>query len=149
MKEGIKYRDHYSRCQLHRGRLCNPMDRSPPGPSDFPGRKLEWVAMAFSRETSLLAQMVKRLPPMRETWVRSLGWEDPLEKEKNTHSSIALWRIPWTIHGVTNSWTRLSDFHLRVARKARSAIVPRMLAQHLLLLLLLSHFSRVQLCATP
>ena len=95
MKEGIKYRDHYSRCQLHRGRLCNPMDRSPPGPSDFPGRKLEWVAMAFSRETSLLAQMVKRLPPMRETWVRSLGWEDPLEKETATYSSILTWKIPW------------------------------------------------------
>ena len=52
--------------------------------------------MAFSRETSLLAQMVKRLPPMRETWVRSLGWEDPLEKETATYSSILTWKIPWT-----------------------------------------------------
>ena len=51
--------------------------------------------MAFSRETSLLAQMVKRLPPMRETWVRSLGWEDPLEKETATYSSILTWKIPW------------------------------------------------------
>ena len=45
---------------------------------------------------SLVAQMVKRLPAMRETWVRSLGWEDPLEKETATHSSILAWKIPWT-----------------------------------------------------
>ena len=45
---------------------------------------------------SLVAQRLKHLPPMRETWVRSLGWEDPLEKEMATHSSILAWRIPWT-----------------------------------------------------
>ena len=45
---------------------------------------------------SLVAQMVKHLPAMRETRVRSLGWEDPLEKEMATHSSILAWRIPWT-----------------------------------------------------
>ena len=45
---------------------------------------------------SLLAQMVKNPPVMWETWVRSLGWEDPLEKRKATHSSILAWRIPWT-----------------------------------------------------
>ena len=39
--------------------------------------------------------MVKCLPAMRETWVRFLGWEDPLEKEMATHSSILVWRIPW------------------------------------------------------
>ena len=43
-----------------------------------------------------MAQRLKRLPPMRETWVRSLGWEDPLEKEMATHSSILACRIPWT-----------------------------------------------------
>ena len=41
-----------------------------------------------------MAQTVKRLPTMRETWVRSLGWEDPLEKEMATHSSILAWKIP-------------------------------------------------------
>ena len=46
--------------------------------------------------TSLVAQMVKRLPTMRETQVRSLVWEDPLEKEMATHSSILAWKIPWT-----------------------------------------------------
>ena len=45
---------------------------------------------------SLVAQLVKN-PPMRETWARSLDWEDPLEKGKATHSSILAWRIPWTV----------------------------------------------------
>ena len=45
---------------------------------------------------SLMAQSLKRLPTMQETWVRSLGREDPLEKEMATHSSILAWRIPWT-----------------------------------------------------
>ena len=44
---------------------------------------------------SLVAQMVKRLPAMRETWVRSLGWEDPLGKEMATHSNTPSWKIPW------------------------------------------------------
>ena len=46
---------------------------------------------------SLVAQMMKRNPPaMQETWVRSLGWEDPLEEDMATHSSFLAWRIPWT-----------------------------------------------------
>ena len=44
---------------------------------------------------SLMAQTVKNPPAMQETWVRSLGWEDPLEKGMATHSSILAWRIPW------------------------------------------------------
>ena len=43
-----------------------------------------------------MAQRIKRVPAMQETLVRSLGWEDPLEKEMATHSSILAWRIPWT-----------------------------------------------------
>jgi len=43
-----------------------------------------------------VAQMVKNPPAMWETWVRSLGWEDPLEEDMATHSSILAWRIPWT-----------------------------------------------------
>ena len=46
---------------------------------------------------SLVAQLVRNPPAMRETWVQSLGCEDPLEKEKATHSSILAWRIPWTV----------------------------------------------------
>ena len=44
----------------------------------------------------LVAQMVKRLSAVQETWVRSLGWEDPLEKEMATHASTIAWKIPWT-----------------------------------------------------
>ena len=46
---------------------------------------------------SLVAQLVKNLPAMQETWVQSLSWVDPLEKGKATHSSILAWRIPWTV----------------------------------------------------
>ena len=60
----------------------------------------------------LVVQTVKNLPAMEETWVRSLGWEDPLEKGMVTHSSILAWRIPWTEEpgglqsmGVTKSQT--------------------------------------------
>ena len=64
-----------------------------------------------------MVQMVKRLPAMWETWVRSLGQEDSPEKGMATHSSILAWRIPWTeepgrllvVLGVTKSQTRLSD----------------------------------------
>ena len=49
----------------------------------------------FPGWSSLVAQQVKNLPAMQETWVRSLGGEDPLEKEMATHSSILAWRIPW------------------------------------------------------
>ena len=48
------------------------------------------------REASLVAQTVKNLPIMRETWIWSLGWEAPLEKGMATHCSILVWRIPWT-----------------------------------------------------
>ena len=51
--------------------------------------------MCFSN-ASLVAQSVKNLPAMQETWVRSLGWENPLEKEMATHSSILAWEILWT-----------------------------------------------------
>ena len=49
---------------------------------------------------SLVAQLLKNLPAMQETWVRSLGWKDPLEKGKATHSSILAWRIPLTFESI-------------------------------------------------
>ena len=60
-----------------------------------------WAASGFiwgfpSSLTSLVAQMVKHLPTMQETWVQSLGQEDPLEKAMATHSSTLAWKIPWT-----------------------------------------------------
>ena len=54
------------------------------------------IATHSSILASLVAQTVKRLPTMWETWVRSLGREVPLEKEMATHSSILAWKIPWT-----------------------------------------------------
>ena len=65
----------------------------------------------FSKKRAfLIAQLVKNPPAMWETWLRSLGWEDPLEKEKAIHSSILAWRIPWTVHGVAKSRTQLRTF---------------------------------------
>ena len=59
-----------------------------------------------------VAQMVKNLSTVQETWVRSLGWEDPLEKGMATHSSILLNSMErGTVHWVAKNWTRLSDFH--------------------------------------
>ena len=55
-----------------------------------------FCTLALTDRTSVLAQVVKHLPPMRETWARSLGQEDPLVKEMATHSSTLAWRIPWT-----------------------------------------------------
>ena len=54
------------------------------------------VDLSYDR-ASLVAQLIKNPPAMRETWVWSLGWEDSLEKGKATHSSILVWRIPWTV----------------------------------------------------
>ena len=72
--------------------------------------------------------MIKNLPAMQETWVRSLGWEDPLEEGMAIHSSILAWRIPmdrgaWraTVHGVAKSRTRLSDTTQHTARMGREA----------------------------
>ena len=61
--------------------------------------------MGSQRVGHVVAQLVKNLPAMWETWVRSLGWEDPLGKGKATHSSILAWRIPWTIWGCKESDT--------------------------------------------
>ena len=71
------------------------------GPDSIPGlerSRREGIRYALRYSwASLLAQLVKNLSAMPVTWVRSLDWEDPLEKGKATHSSILVWRIPWTI----------------------------------------------------
>ena len=54
------------------------------------------VNIRFGFGASLVAQMVKHLSTMQETWVRALGWEDPLEKEMAVHSSTIAWKILWT-----------------------------------------------------
>ena len=58
----------------------------------------EWIGYPLQYSwASFVAQLVKNLPAMQETWVQSLGWEDLLEKGKATHSSILTWRIPWAV----------------------------------------------------
>ena len=94
---------------------CNAGDPdSIPGLGRSPG---EGIGYPLQHSwASPVAQIVKNPPAMWETWVRSLGWEDPLEEGIATHSSILAWRIPmdreawWaTIHRIAKSWTRLSD----------------------------------------
>ena len=72
------------------------------------------LAVARVRSGLPVAQMVKNLPAVRETWVQSLGWEDPLEEGMVTHTSILAWIIPRGAcqaidHGITKSWIWLSD----------------------------------------
>ena len=71
------------------------------GVTKSPTRLRDWTELNWT-----VAQLVKNLPAMWETWVRSLGWEDPLKKGKATHSSTLSWRI-----GVAKSQTQLIDFH--------------------------------------
>ena len=74
---------------------CNAGDSGLiPGSGRFLGERIGYP-LQYSW-TSSVAQMVKNLPAMQKTWVRSLGWEDPLEEGKATHSSILAWRIQWT-----------------------------------------------------
>ena len=78
---------------------CNSGDPgSIPGSGRSPG---EGIGYSFQYSwTSLVAQMVKNPAAVRDIWVRSLGWEDPLEKGKATHCTILTWRIPWTVQCV-------------------------------------------------
>ena len=68
---------------------------------DLPSQKvfkstIQYCEFCAVQWASLVAQMVKNQPAIQETWVQSLGWENPLEKRMATHSSIFAWRIPWT-----------------------------------------------------
>ena len=86
----------------------------------------EEAAKELADLASLAAQLVKNLPVMQETWVWSLGWEDPLEKRKAAHPSIIPWRIPWAEEpgdyspwghkglDTTNTHTDLDTFHMKV-----------------------------------
>ena len=64
------------------------------------------VLVRNHNRTSPVAQLVRNQPAMQETWVRSLGWEDPLEEGKAAHSSILAWRTPWTIFCLGNPMDR-------------------------------------------
>ena len=94
---------------------CNAGDLSSiPGLGRSPGEGIG-SPLQYSW-ASLVAQLVKNPPAMQETWVQSLSWEDPLEEDLASHSSILAWRIPtdrgaWqgTVHGVAKSRTQQSD----------------------------------------
>ena len=80
-------------------------------------QNVQVAVLTFSSVASLVGQRVKRLPAMWEAWIWSPGWEDPLEKEMATHSSILAWKIPrmeeprrLQVHGIAKSRTRLSKF---------------------------------------
>ena len=78
---------------------CNAGDPgSIPGSGRSAGEGIGYLLQYFW--ASSVVQLVKNLPAMRETWAQSLGWEDPLENGKATHSSILAWRIPWTLQSM-------------------------------------------------
>ena len=68
-----------------------------PHNAQAPPQNLGRVREGEVNRDPLFRKAVKNLPAMRETWVQSLGWEDPLEKGKAIHSSILAWRIPWAV----------------------------------------------------
>ena len=72
-----------------------------PGPGRFAGERMGYPYSC----ASFVAQLIKNQPAIRETWVKSLGWEDPPEEATTTLSSVLAWKIAWTIHGVTKSRT--------------------------------------------
>ena len=79
--------------------LVNKLPAGDPGSIPGSGKSAGegiWYPLQYSW-AFLVAQLVKNPLAMQETWVQSLGWEDPLEKAKATHSSILVWRIPWTV----------------------------------------------------
>ena len=83
-------------CSLRGTKLfCHPSTYSIPGLGRSAAEGIGYP-LQYSW-ASLVAQMVKNPPTVQETWVRSLGWEDPLEMGKATHSSVLAWRIPWTV----------------------------------------------------
>ena len=119
--EGVHFLFHVVDYKIHLGRVWGFSDSSvgkestcyAGDPSSIPGSgKSSEEGIGYPLQcawSSLVAQLVKNLPAMRETWVRSLIWEDALERGKATHSSV----LAYTVHGVTKSWTwlRLSLTH--------------------------------------
>ena len=102
-------------CSAGKESTCNAGDLgSIPGLGGSPGEGMGYP-LQYSW-ASLLAQLVKNLPAMQQTWIRSQGWEDPLEEGMATHSSVLAWRIPmdrgawWTtVHGIAKNLIQLSD----------------------------------------
>ena len=77
-------------------------------------------AASHLKRASLGAQLVKTLPAIRETWVGSLAWEDPLAKGMAAHSSVLAWRIPWTVQAMGSQRV----FHIHISLETPDKIVP-------------------------
>ena len=94
--DSMDYSPEFPDSSVGKESACNAGD---PGSIPVLGRSTgEEIGYPFQYSwASLVAQLVKNLPAMRETWVWSLGWEDPLEKAKATNSSILAWRISWPV----------------------------------------------------
>ena len=85
--------------------LGNRGEESKPGEGGEQSMLMRNIYTEERERASLVAQLVKNPPAMRETWVRSLGWKDPLEKGKAIHSSILAWRILWTVQFIESEMT--------------------------------------------
>ena len=93
---GLSYKVGFPHSSVGKESACNAGDcGSIPGLGRSAGERIDYP-LQYSW-ASLVTQLVKNLPAMRETWIRTPGWEDLLEKGKATHSSILAWRIPWTV----------------------------------------------------
>ena len=109
LNKSIKQNLGFSAISVGKESTCNAGD-----PVRFLGQEdsLGWIGYPSQYSwTYLVAQLVKNLPAMWETWVCSLGWEDLLEKGKAIHSSILDWKMDYKVHGVAKSQTWLSNFH--------------------------------------
>ena len=85
----------FPHCSVGKECACNAGD-----PGSIPGLGISAEGIGYALQyswASLVAQLVKNLPAMWNTWVQPLAWEGPLEKGKATNSSILAWRIPWTV----------------------------------------------------
>ena len=92
----LKFNEGFPHSSVGKESTCNAGDPSSiPGSGRSAGEEIGYP-LKYSW-ASLVAQLVKNPPAMQEIWVRSLGWEDPLEKGKATHSSILAWKIPWIV----------------------------------------------------
>ena len=106
LKDTCSLKEGFPDSSVGKESACNAEDPSLiPGSGRSAGEGIGY-ALQYSW-ASFVAQLVKNPPAMQETWVRSLGWEDPLEKGKATNSSILAWKIP----GVVKNQTWLSNFH--------------------------------------
>ena len=112
-----------------KGAACNAGDpRSIPGSGRSPGERIGYP-LQYSWPF-LMAQLVKNMPAMRETWVQSLGWEDTLEKGKAIHSSILAWRIPCTVlsmgaQRVRHDWATFTHTHTHTHTHTQNVLDPR------------------------